>query len=246
MSGGFDSGFDSGFDLFVTSGITGPCSWPYTPCEPVCDALNSLPGATQSEVIAWASGMLWAATGRLFGPCPTSVLPCDSWNVLCGSCHNTYRRCGCTSVPEIWIPGPVASVVSVVVDGVTLPASAYRIDDYEWLVRLDGGTWPSNPDQLDPDGFRVDYNVGISPPAGAGIITGILACELAKVVCDDDSCRLPRRVQSVARQGVTVEFGEDGFGLPEVDNWVANALTPMLAGAVHSPDLATVRRTTWP
>lgn len=194
-------------------------------------------------MIAWASTLLWEATGGVFGPCPRSVLPCDE--SFCGFCHNRLRDCGCRFVPEIRLDGPVHSVDDVVIDGVSLPNTSYRIDDYEWLIRLDGGRWPTNSDPVDPDGFRVDYRLGIPPPAGTGLVTGILACELAKWLCDDDSCRLPRRATTVTRQGLTVTLGSEGFGLPEVDLWVSNATKPPLAGAVHSPDIPHIRRVTW-
>lgn len=222
-----------------------PCNWPNTGC-PTCDGLACLSGAQRDDVIAWAISDLWEATGRVYGTCPVSVLPCQETSVLCGWCGDSWRRCGCGSVPEIKLPGPVASVTEVVIDGVELDQADYRIDDYQWLVRLDGGRWPRGS-ALDPDAFRVDYMQGIEPPAGAGLVTGILVCERAKAVCGDKTCRLPQRVQQVARQGVTMIWSDQGaFGLPEVDEWVRNANHPLLAGAVHSPDLPTVRRITWP
>jgi hypothetical protein len=143
-------------------------------------------------------------------------------------------------------------VTEIVIDGVVLDEFSYRIDDYQWLVRLDGESWPTNADPLDPDGFRVDYELGIAPPAGAGLVTGILACELAKALCNDDSCRLPRNLRAITRQGLSAQMGRNvfsdpsaKFGLPEVDMWVENANAPMMAGAVHSPDFPTIRRITW-
>lgn len=221
----------------------GPCQWPYIDCE--CTVLDQLATEGVNEVIAWASGQLWAATGKVFGPCPVSVLPCAS-SILCGTCHNTLRQCGCRRVPEIRLDGPVHEVDEVVIDGAALVNTAYRIEDYVWLVRTDGGTWPTNADPLDTDAFRVDYKIGTPPPAGAGLTTGILACELAKALCDDDSCRLPRRAQQVVRQGIQINWEPgEGFGLPEVDTWVENAIASTLAGAVHSPDFDHVRQITW-
>jgi hypothetical protein len=110
---------------------------------------------------------------------------------------------------------------------------------------LDGGRWPAQ-DVTDPTVFRVDYLLGIAPPAGAGTVTGILASELAKAKCNDKTCRLPARVRTVAKQGITMDFGGSGFGLPDVDLWVGRVLTPGIrAGAVWSPDMPTYRRITW-
>lgn len=240
--------------------LTEVCNWPHSGC-PACeeDGLECLNPAQQDEVTAWVKSDLWEATGRVYGTCPVSVLPCNE--SICGLCRHRLRDCGCRTVPEIRIPGPVAEVTAVVIDGVELDNSAYRIDDYEWLVRLDGGTWPTNSDPVDPDSFRVDYLKGINPPNGAGLVTGILACERAKAICGDKTCRLPRSVQQVTRQGVTMVRGggvatssrpwryePDSvavFGLDEVDEWVRNANATTLAGAVHSPDIPHVRQITW-
>lgn len=237
--------------------LTGPCDWPTTgcvQCDP--DGLACLDPAVREDVVAWAVNDLWEATGRVYGTCPVSVYPCNDATCYCG---NPMRNCGCVSVSEILIPGPVASVTSVVIDGTTLSSSAYRVDDYQWLVRLDGGVWPTNVDPTDPTGFVVTYDQGQTPPAGAGLVTGILACERAKALCGDSSCRLPTGTQQLTRQGVTMIRGRQSnppagryfpdtmsiFGLDEVDEWVRNAQAPLLAGAVHSPDLPHVRRTTW-
>lgn len=173
-------------------------------------------------------------------------MPCNDWNIWCGSCWNAYRSCGCLTVSEIKLPGPVASVSSVVIDGVELDQTDYRIDDYQWLVRLDGGTWPANTDYTDPDAFSVTYALGVEPPAGAGRVTGILMC--ARSGCSNGGCSIPKRATQVTRQGVTMILGNaDGtvFGLPDVDQWVYFANQPTRAGAVHSPDLPKVRQITW-
>lgn len=218
----------------------GPCTWPHTPCP--CEPLEAMTDDEQTEIVGMASWLLWAATGRVFGPCPVSVMPCQS---PCGGCGASLRRCGCSSLAEVKLPGPVHSITSVTVEGVELADTAYRVDDWEWLVRLDGGRWPTQNIE-DPTHFRVDYLLGIEPPPGAGTVTGILAAELAKAKCNDKTCRLPARVRTVAKQGVTVDFAAKGFGLPDVDLWVQRVLTPAVAaGAVWSPDMPTVRQITW-
>lgn len=195
---------------------------------------------------AWAVNDLWEATGRVFGTCEVTVMPCNDYGTLCGSCHNAYRSCGCSSVSEVKLPGPVASVTEVVIDGVALDEFDYRVDDWQWLVRLDGGTWPANTDYLDPDAFSVTYELGVAPPAGAGKVAGLLMC--ARSDCTNTGCRLPKNTTQVSRQGVTmIRNGFDGttFGIPEVDQWVYFATLSTRAGAVHSPDLPKVRQITW-
>lgn len=223
--------------------LTGPCNWPASGC-PSCDGLDCVTAATRRDLEAWAIHDLWGATGRVYGTCDVSVLPCNNSQTLCGVCWSSFRSCGCRSVPEIKIPGPVHEITAVVIDGVTLDAIDYRIDDYQWLVRLDGGTWPHNADPIDPDSFRVDYVQGIEPPAGAGSVVGMLICSRAN--CGNNGCRIPRRTREVSRQGVTMIMAEnEPFGIPDVDNWVRTANAPLMAGAVHSPDLPTVRQITW-
>lgn len=225
----------------MSASPTAPCDWPWTPCP--CADFDTVWPDEDDDIVALASYLLWAATGKVYGPCPVSVLPCNE--STCGACHNPLRSCGCASVPEIRLDGPVYSIVEVVIDGVPLPDTSYRVDDYEWLVRLDGESWPTNADPLDPDGFRVDYLLGVAPPDGAGSAVGELACEIAKARCGHESCRLPSNIRSYTRQGVTVSFVPGGFGLFMVDKWIEAAKTPILAGAVHSPDFPHLRKITW-
>ncbi len=222
--------------------LTAPCDWPTASC-PQCDGSDCLSPAQQDDLIAWAISDLWLATGRVYGTCPVSVLPCNS--SVCGLCRNSLRSCGCRNVPEIRLPGPVHSVIEVVIDGVALDSTDYRIDDYEWLVRLDGGSWPTNTDPVDPDAFRVEYKRGIPPPAGAGAAVGRLVCSRGN--CQNGTCKIPKNTTQVSRQGVTMvrDIEATVFGVREVDDWVRSANAPIRAGAVHSPDIPHVREITW-
>ena len=102
------------------------------------------------------------------------------------------------------------------------------------------GSWP-NADPIDPDSFSVTYMQGVPPPAGAGIVVGMLAC--SRSGCTNGACRVPKRATQVSRQGVTMILS--GSGIPDVDSWIQNANAPTFAGAVHSPDIPTVRQITW-
>jgi hypothetical protein len=83
---------------------------------------------------------------------------------------------------------------------------------------------------------------------------GELACEWAKN-CLGQACRLPQRVTSISRQGVSVSLAdvdqllENGLtGLTTVDN-IIRAFNPYRLPSrmkISSPDLPTMRRTTWP
>lgn len=233
--------------------MSGPCDWPvedcpgggeHGSCPDVSDAIRELADDLAGQ-------LLWAWTDRRFGLCERTVRPCDDRQVRCG-CGSRRASCGCTDVPELVLSGPVASVTAVWVDGELLDETAYRVDDWRWLVRTDGGVWPSCSNLLaDPDeagSFVVTYQAGYPVPPGTGLITALLACELALALCQDDSCRLPRRIQSMTRQGVTISFSDldDGrTGLPEVDMWVSAQRRPPRRATVWSPDVVVPRQTTW-
>jgi hypothetical protein len=50
--------------------------------------------------------------------------------------------------------------------------------------------------------WAVTYERGVPVPAGGQVAAGTYACEAAKAMTGDTTCRLPRRVQSLVRQGV--------------------------------------------
>lgn len=120
---------------------------------------------------------------------------------------------------------------------------------HRFLVRVDGECWPHHPNPAVPgtgtDGFDVTYLRGIPVPAGGQLAAGQYACEYAKA-CTGQKCRLPRRMTSLARQGVDVQFtdpttlaGQGLTGLPEVDQWILEVNPDRLPrdSLVWSPDL---------
>ena len=182
------------------------------------------------------------------------VLLGGEWfNIGCGSCGD---RCGCSSVSSIRLPGPVDSIESVTVDGEVLPVDAYRVDNRKILVRQDGGEWPVCNDlgkpPTEPGTWQVVYNQGVPVPRGGQVAAGVLACEFAKAVCQSNDCRLPQRIQTVTREGVTVgvldpfdgiDLGRTGIWL--IDSWVASVTKAPARSTVHSPDRKPLRRTTY-
>lgn len=181
---------------------------------------------------------------RTWGP----VLIAGEWyNLGCGRCGDT---CGCGGSAPLLLPGPIASVALVTIDGETLPPEAYRVENASLLVRLDGQPWPSC-------GVEVTYTRGLPVPLGGQVAAGVLTVELAKAFCGDATCGLPRRVQSITRQGVTVAI-LDSFddvekghtGIWTIDSWIASVRVAPAAPrgpVVLSPDApgVRVRRTTW-
>jgi hypothetical protein len=253
-----------------------PCDWEVIDCDD-CTALTSLSDELQEAVRQHAVNRLWEWTNRRFGACPVSYRPCkkscatDSgwmWNYpIAGGryidlgCGNCSHGCSCRSVSEIILPGPIAEPTEILIDGEELDLCSVRVDNYNRLVRIDGGEWPKCQNLGEPpteEGtWQVTYLKGEPVPAGGGFIAGILACEYAKGICKDNSCRLPKRVSTVQRQGLTVaildnfqNLGVGGTGIWEIDDFITTYTTnlrmgPWQASSVSSPDLTPQRFTTW-
>ena len=163
--------------------------------------------------------------------------------------------CGATC--EVQLPRTV-SISSVVIDGATVSPSAYRVDNGSLLVRTDTACWPQCQD-LDKnvvatDTWSVTGVFGRLVPQELLDGASILACELGKSMAGQP-CRLPQRMQSLTRAGVSVQFpGVNTYldrgltGLNEVDQLVVqfnpNRLTQ--PPQVLSMDMSPNRITTWP
>jgi hypothetical protein len=185
---------------------------------------------TDDELIDIASRMLFHATCERFpGVCSGNTLrPCS-----CACRDETCCKCDRRAVP---LAGryPVLEIEEVRVDGVVLPPSAYRLDEFSRLVRVDGERWPVRQDMTadpltDADTFVIRYTVGRAVPDDLQYAAALLACELKKV-CGGQGCQLPDRVQRVIRDGIEYEVVDVGtmlarpgsaFGIADVDRIVA-------------------------
>lgn len=255
---------------------TGPRDWPLDTGG--CAGWDQIDEAVRVRAGAVAAELVWMLSGRRFGLTVSTVRPCrrhcrdgyDFWRLqpyppslayglLATSwCGCTRSGCSCTAaLCEVGLVGPVHEVTAVSVDGNAVPDTAYVVHDHRWLVRVDGRCWPrcqdltAGPDEV--GAFAVTYRRGVPVPVGGQWAAGQLACEIAKAMLNDKECRLPRRVQSVVRQGVQRTFldpaqlAKDGMtGLPEVDQWLAAVNPHRLPrdSLVWSPDLPGARRRT--
>lgn len=257
----------------------GPCDWPIdTTC---CPDWDTYPAGVQANATAWATSILDSLTGRRFSQCAVNYRPCGprcqmgfgyfTWPV--GAPANgagypwmtpfidagVWRNCGCAggcsckASQEVPFPEPVANVVSVLIDGVVLDASAYRLDKYRGtpvLVRTDGGAWPQCQDMdADPDeegAFVIVYQPGETLPLAGRIAAGELACEFAKA-CTGGDCVLPQQLASMSRNGVEIQVADptellaNGLtGVANVDLWIrsVNPYARAQRSRVYSPDLA--------
>lgn len=229
----------------------GLCDVTVRPCRTDCfEGRSTYTGGGRSQALSSGSGYSAPFTPVLVG---------GSWfNIACGSCGDD---CSCGYTPTLILPGPVESITQVRIDGATLDPVSYRVDNRKRLIRVDGGDWPTCQDMAaDPSDqyastFEISYTRGIEVPVGGQIAAGLLAVEFAKAVCKDPSCALPKRVQSISRQGVTVAAVLDSFddidtghtGIWLVDSWVASVMKSPRTSRVLSPDLprSDPRRTTW-
>lgn len=238
----------------------GPCSWPLdTTC---IDGWADYSADVQAAATAWATYILWALTGRRYGPCPVTIRPCGpkcsgpmgyvtypvnaSGAVGGGSPwmipwidNGLWRNCGCTggcscqATCQVALPGPVAEVQEVIVDGVVVDPSAYRLDYVRGipvLVRTDGLCWPDCQDMdasLTEEGsFGITYLLGIGVPIAGQLAAGQLAGDFARG-CTGGACSLPQQLSSLSRNGVEVtvvdpnQILEQGLtGLASVDLWI--------------------------
>jgi len=164
--------------------------------------------------------------------------------------------CSCREVQQVRLPGPIAEPIEVLIDGTPVDLSAFRVDDWNILVRQDGGFFPICQDMGKPLGeagtWGVTYLLGEEVPAGGSLVAGILACEYAKALCGAEDCRLPRRVSSIQRQGLVIGILDnftnlkEGFtGIFEIDDWIMAQVKPRRRAVISSPDVAKPRITTW-
>jgi len=259
-----------------------PCGWTITTCG-CGNCWDNYSPQVQARAAALAAMQMWAATGRRYGPCELTVQPCrprrdlplyQAWPVIysewgygygllnpfintdgqwvnggCGVC-----RCGASCEIPLQGPTTTARVGYVLVDDIPVDSSAFQIQNGYLLVRIDGECWPicQNYSKQDPPKFVVNYQRGNEiPPAVQGAFE-ILACEYAKA-CVDAECRLPRRLQSLTRQGVELQVIEtDDYldramtGITEVDAVIAadNPFRLTQRPQVFSPDLFPARMVT--
>lgn len=210
---------------------------------------------------------LWEWTNRQFGlhtvefapcriPCPSPapttywgrgpytssyrwqpVLIGGAWyNLSCGACG--LSECGCLDA-GLRLPGPMHDIVSVTLDGQVLDSSEYRLRG-NVLERLGGQGWPisSNCDER----FVVRYVIGREVPEPGQYAAGHFALELEKAARGDKSCALPQRLQSITRQGVTMDILDDFEDVKEgrtgiwlIDAWITSVTRTNNRSAVYLP-----------
>ncbi len=254
---------------------TGPCDlwldWPEVfscaPASSVAEASRDYNLAVEAATAA--SRILFLLSDRRYpGICTETVRPCrraswygGAWHSSWGVCGcSSFSACGCGGISEVRLPAdyPILGVARVRVDGDTISPSAYRIDDWGWLVRTDGNAWPSSQDlsadpTSDPNTFDVTYYYGRRPDADGQMAAKRYASELYAACGGTGGCSLPRRIQEVSRRGEDILFADPQFylenGLTGIDS-VDQFLMSDRYGAGHlgtviaSPDFTSTSRRT--
>lgn len=234
------------------------------------DVLAKVPAA--SDVLYRLSGYQWpgVCTAPLLRPRgghpdgdsagPVAIAVGGSWwipqgidGTLAVNCLGG-GACGCLQLRQILLPGePVVAVTEVKIDGYVLDPSAYRVDDWRYLTRVDGGTWPTcqqvHLSDEEPGTWSVAYRYGAAPPP-----SGVEACvalatqfALAAGPTGDDDCALPPKATRASRRGVEFDLtdadlidDQGNFTVPEVRVFL-EAVNPgrlRSDGHVRSPELA--------
>lgn len=243
------------------------CTWPVAMiCLP-----EDAKGVTAAEDVArlqaaidTAVSVLWSFTGRQYGCCPRIVRPCPrecetqqawqpGWGWYLDLYYADWRSIACSCGPAckvggpgvVHLPAPVCSVTAVTIDGAVADPSTYVLEGDRLYAK--SGQWPSQNLRVpagEPGTWTVEYLTGTPPPAGADQMVALLAGEFWNA-CKGGKCRLPKRVQSISRQGVSMQmvdpnslFENMQTGISEVDLWVAAVNPHRLSApsAVSSPD----------
>lgn len=170
----------------------------------------------------------------------------------CGRCSGD---CSCTTVEEIALPGPVAEIVQVKLDGEIMATGSYRVDNWDTLVRTDGGTWPlcqdmSLPD-TEPNTMSVTVRVGKKVPTLGELAVGELACVFIAGCRPNQVCAVPDHLIAQTRAGFSQAFTavselvKEGLVGGEMGDLFLRTFNPsrlQSRSTVHSPDYRPARR----
>ena len=242
----------------------GFCGWPVQIPAEYADRWAAATVEQREYATALAGRVLWALTGQVLGVCAETVRPCFQpqrggslyrgfWPGITGM-PGASGPCGCSNAcseigyDRVALPGPVASVDEVLIDGITIDPATYKVQNRRWVHRVDGQRWPTHQDLHAADdavgAFTIRYQRGVPLTNEGECAAGRLAAEfLANMVGGE--CRLPSGATSISRQGISVElvdvrqaFTEGVTGIPEVDLWImaVNPHRSTRPARVTSPD----------
>lgn len=143
---------------------------------------------------------------------------------------------GCGTVSEVKLRGyPVRDITGVKIDGQAF--TSFAVVGGRYLQRTDGQAFPCCQDfakaDTEPGTWSVTYTFGRTPPQGGVTAAAFLGSQLYLALdpdaVNDGRCKLPKRITSITRQGVTAVvldplnlFADGKTGLALCDMWVAS------------------------
>lgn len=153
-----------------------------------------------------------------------------------------FNAAGCAGgrclLPCITLPGPVHSVNQVIVDGLVLDPSQYKVSGYRQLCRTDGDKWPCHQDlaleSTEVGTFEVTWTRGTPVPETAKRMARIYALRrLPWLVCDAEACGsvTAEQVAAMSADGVVTDFMQQSGDTPAlfmrtgiriVDEWLGS------------------------
>lgn len=226
------------------------------------------------EAVKTASYMLWALSGRKFSGTTTVteryVSAYDPYlrtgasrltytptlidgmveNIPTGGfgrySHHDFQGDGTSSYSRVRLRGRKVVEIHSLRDqnGNIIDPNTYYLSDHSTIFGTPNAKWSSS-------NVEVTYTYGSPPPTAGRAAARILALELVKLYEGDDTCALPQRVTSVARQGVSYTvldnqsfIDELRTGIYAIDLFLktANPDRARARSRVFSPDTPRARR----
>lgn len=131
-------------------------------------------------------------------------------------------------------------------DGEIIDSDTYYLADHSTIYGTPNAKWS-------PSNVEVTYTYGSPPPQAGRTAARLLATELVKLYEGDDTCALPQRVSTAARQGVSYTILDNQSFIDELKTGVyavdlflktANPDKARARSRVFSPDVPRARRIT--
>jgi hypothetical protein len=169
------------------------------------------------------------------------------YNLGCGG--GCTGDCGCNTISQFTLPGPVSSIINIIIDGQVVPTGSYRLDNNRRVIRTDGGEWPACNDitQLSgPGTWTATVLYGAEVPTLGQLAISELLCEFIAACTPGMTCKLPGKLAAVVRQGVQQTFvdpskylvdGKIGLYISDLFITTVNPNRLMNASGSYSPDV---------
>jgi hypothetical protein len=215
--------------------------------------LDSPSSPYAEEAVQAASYILWQLSGRRFAGLSTSTeiyrsTPSSLDDIIALSVSGgmvNVRCSGCGATHCVWLrQRPVRDIVELTVDGAVVPSNKYILLDRNRIVPSSPTTcWGTSTADI-----VVTYTHGAEVPAAGLLAAKELANQILYSASNDDRCRLPDRVTSISRQGVSwtiidpqdfLDKGRTGLYLVDLFLKTVNPTGSRVRARVFSPDIRT-------